>query len=397
MAKIEIENVYKVFGAAPEEALARARAGAARDEILAETGLTVGLNDVSLSVEEGEIFVVMGLSGSGKSTLIRCLNRLIEPTEGRIVVDGDDVTAMNEAELREFRRARTAMVFQRFALLPHRTVLENVAYGLEIRGVGKSGRRHSAMKWVETVGLAGYESAWPSQLSGGMQQRVGLARALCGDPAILLMDEAFSALDPLIRTEMQDQLLEIQSRLRKTIVFITHDLDEALRLGNRIAILKDGALSQVGRPEEILLAPADDYVAAFVGDVNRARVLTVAKAMGPPRPRLSDVSAAAALRAVRDEDTDYGFVFDGDAFRGLVTEEEIAAAENAGGDYRAAARMPRTVPADTILEDALPTIIQADRPVCVVDEGGEFRGVISKRRVVRVLARRNAAGGEART
>ena len=391
MAKIEVEGVYKIFGPEPEAALARVRAGGTRDEILAETGHTVGLDDVSLSVEEGEIFVVMGLSGSGKSTLIRHLNRLIEPTAGRIVVDGDDVMAMNPAELREFRRSRTAMVFQRFGLMPHRTVVENVAYGLEIRGVNKVGRAHKARQWIETVGLAGYENAWPSQLSGGMQQRVGLARALCGDPHILLMDEAFSALDPLIRTGMQDQLIEIQQRLRKTIVFITHDLDEALRLGDRIAILKDGKLSQVGRPEEILLEPADDYVEAFVGDVNRARVLAVDKVMGPPRPRLADGTVEEALRRMREEDTEYGFVFDGGEFRGLATEEDLAEREGRGGGLRAAARMPPTVPAGTMLEDALPAILQSDRPVCVVDEGGEFRGVISKRRLVRVLARRSAA------
>ena len=391
MAKIEVEGVYKIFGPAPEAALARARAGGTRDEILAETGHTVGLDDVSLSVAEGEIFVVMGLSGSGKSTLIRHLNRLIEPTAGRIFVDGDDVMAMNPAELREFRRSRTAMVFQRFGLMPHRTVVENVAYGLEIRGVNKIGRVHKARQWIDTVGLAGYENAWPSQLSGGMQQRVGLARALCGDPQILLMDEAFSALDPLIRTGMQDQLIEIQQRLRKTIVFITHDLDEALRLGDRIAILKDGKLIQVGPPEEILLEPADDYVEAFVGDVNRARVLAVDKVMGPPRPRLSGGTVEEALRRMRGEDTEYGFVFDGGEFRGLATEEDLAAREGLGGDLRAAARMPPTVPAGTMLEDALPAILQSDRPVCVVDEGGEFRGVISKRRLVRVLARRSAA------
>ena len=342
MAKIEVEGVYKIFGPAPKEALARARAGESKDAILAETGHSVGLHDVTLSVEAGEIFVVMGLSGSGKSTLIRHLNRLIEPTDGRIVVDGVDVRALNTVELREFRRASTGMVFQRFGLLPHRTVAENVAYGLEIRGVNRRGRRHKAMQWIETVGLAGYEDSWPSQLSGGMQQRVGLARALCGDPEILLMDEAFSALDPLIRSGMQDQLLGIQKQLRKTIVFITHDLDEALRLGDRIAILKDGQLSQVGPPERILLEPEDDYVAAFVSDVNRARVLTVAKVMDPSGPP--------------------------------------------------GAEPPRAVPADMLLEDALPTILEDNRPVGVTD-GGAVMGVVSRRRLALALTRRRENGG----
>ncbi len=391
MAKIEVEGVYKIFGPSPEDALARARGGESKEKILAETGNTVGLDDVSLSMEEGETFVVMGLSGSGKSTLIRHLNRLIEPTAGRIVIDGLDVLTLDEDALREFRREKTAMVFQRFGLLPHRTVAENVAYSLEIRGVNRRGRRHRAVQWIEAVGLAGYEDSWPSQLSGGMQQRVGLARALCGDPDILLMDEAFSALDPLIRSGMQDQLIEIQGRLRKTVVFITHDLDEALKLGDRIAILKDGRLSQVGPPEEILLEPADDYVAAFVGDVNRARVLTADKVMRPPRPRLAAETAGEALREMRDRGAKYGFVFDGNRFRGMVTEEKLVAAAGANGDgasLRALADMPPTVPADAMLEDALPAILDTDRPVGVVGGDGRFQGIVSRRRLIRVLTKR---------
>ena len=235
---------------------------------------SVGLWDINLEIEKGQIFVIMGLSGSGKSTLVRHLNRLIDPTEGAIYVGGIDVMNLSQMELEEFRRHRMSMVFQRFGLLPHRTVLENVAFGLSIQKVAKAEREEKAREWLRSVGLDGYEDQYPSQLSGGQQQRVGLARALCTDPKILLMDEPFSSLDRLIRSGMQDLLVELQDKLHKTIVFITHDLDEALRLGHQIAILKDGVLSQVGRPEEILRNPADDYVEAFVRDVNRARGLS---------------------------------------------------------------------------------------------------------------------------
>ena len=235
---------------------------------------SVGLRDINLEIEKGQIFVIMGLSGSGKSTLVRHLNRLIDPTEGAIYVGGIDVMNLSQMELEEFRRHRMSMVFQRFGLLPHRTVLENVAFGLSIQKVAKAEREEKAREWLRSVGLDGYEDQYPSQLSGGQQQRVGLARALCTDPKILLMDEPFSSLDRLIRSGMQDLLVELQDKLHKTIVFITHDLDEALRLGHQIAILKDGVLSQVGRPEEILRNPADDYVEAFVREVNRARGLS---------------------------------------------------------------------------------------------------------------------------
>ena len=272
MALIEVRHVSKVFGPSPRKALALVRGGMGKDALLARTGAVLALDDVSLAVERGETFVVMGLSGSGKSTLIRHLNRLIDPTEGEIVIDGVDVLGLPIRTLEQFRRQKMAMVFQRFGLFPHRTVLDNVAYALEVRGMARAARRERAAEWVATVGLSGYEDRYPSALSGGMQQRVGLARALCADTGILLMDEAFSALDPLIRSEMQDQLADLQARLQKTIVFITHDLDEALRLGDRIAILKDGRLAQVGTPTEILEAPADDYVRAFVEIVTKRRI-----------------------------------------------------------------------------------------------------------------------------
>ncbi|MCB9992340.1 MAG: betaine/proline/choline family ABC transporter ATP-binding protein [Hyphomicrobiaceae bacterium] len=253
--------------------------GASKTDVQAETGQVVGLNRVSLSVEQGEIFVVMGLSGSGKSTLIRHVNRLIEPTAGEMRVNGRDILGLDEMALRQFRRKELAMVFQNFGLLPHRSVLDNVAYGLEIRGDGKDERLEHARHWIERVGLAGYEGSQPNELSGGQQQRVGLARALAMDTDILLMDEAFSALDPLIRSGMQDELKSLQKELNKTILFISHDFDEAVKIGDRIAVLNDGAIVQVDRPEDIVLKPADDYVAAFVRDVNKARVIHISTIM----------------------------------------------------------------------------------------------------------------------
>ena len=262
--KIEVRNVFKVFGNREKDVLAMIRAGKSKEQVLAETGCVVGINDLSLSIAAGEVFVIMGLSGSGKSTLVRHLNRLIDPSSGQILVDGEDILEYDMPALRHFRRHKISMVFQNFGLLPHRNVLDNVAYGLKVRGESTAQCQARARHWITVVGLQGYEQAFIHQLSGGMRQRVGLARALATDTDIILMDEAFSALDPLIRAEMQDQLLELQRTLQKTIVFITHDLDEALRIGNRIAVLKDGQLIQVGTPHEILHAPADDYVDRFV-------------------------------------------------------------------------------------------------------------------------------------
>ena len=273
MPKIELKNVYKIFGEDPQSVLPMVQKGATKEEILEETDHTVGLDNVSISVEEGEIFVCMGLSGSGKSTLIRHINRLIDPTKGEVLVDGVNVLEFSESELLELRRNKMSMVFQRFGLFPHKTVMQNVAYGLEVQDKPLEERDRIAEEQIKAVGLNGFEHQYPSELSGGMQQRVGLARALATNPGILLMDEAFSALDPLIRNDMQDQLAELQSKLHKTIVFITHDLDESLKLGDHIGILNGGRLVQVGKPEEIIMNPADDYVAAFVKDVNRAKVL----------------------------------------------------------------------------------------------------------------------------
>ena len=272
---IEIKHVTKIFGPDPQSALDLLKQGKSKTEVQAETGHVIGINDVSINVEPGQVYVVMGLSGSGKSTLIRHVIRLIDPTSGEIYVHGTDVLGMSLPELRQFRQHQIAMVFQKFGLLPHRSVIDNVAYGLEVRGIKKAERLEAAKRWIDTVGLSGYEDSQPHQLSGGQQQRVGLARALTMDTDIILMDEAFSALDPLIRSGMQDELLKLQAELNKTILFITHDFDEALKIGNRIAILNDGAVVQEGRPEDIVLNPTDPHVEEFVADVNKARAIHV--------------------------------------------------------------------------------------------------------------------------
>ena len=273
MSKIEINNIYKIFGTNPDSVMDMVKNGSTKDEVLEQTGHTVGLDNVSLNIEERETFVCMGLSGSGKSTLIRHLNRLIDPTAGEIFIDGENVMSFNPEQLIDFRRHKMSMVFQRFGLFPHKTVMQNVGYGLEMQGKAEEERDKIAMEKIEAVGLNGFENQFPNQLSGGMQQRVGLARALATNSDIMLMDEAFSALDPLIRSDMQKQLIDLQSELKKTIVFITHDLDESLRLGDHIGILNAGKLVQVGTPVDIIMNPADDYVKAFVKDVNRAKVI----------------------------------------------------------------------------------------------------------------------------
>ena len=279
--KVAIRDLYKIFGPDAAAMTERVGAGMSKDDLLERHGHVLGLKKINLDVEARHIQVVMGLSGSGKSTLIRHINRLIEPTAGEVLVDGENVLGMSQQELREFRRSKASMVFQRFALMPHRTVTDNVAYGLHIQGIGKAEVAERSQRWIDRVGLTGYEKYYTTQLSGGMQQRVGLARALATDAEILLMDEPFSALDPLIRTDMQDILLDLQTELHKTIVFITHDLEEALRLGNNIAILRDGEAVQVGTPQDIVLRPADDYVADFIKDINRGRVIEVASIMDP--------------------------------------------------------------------------------------------------------------------
>ena len=343
MSKIEIKNVYKIFGDQPSKVLPMVQNGATKEEVLEKTGHTVGLDNVSLSIEEGETFVCMGLSGSGKSTLIRHINRLIDPTSGEVFVNGKNVMSLNEKEILEFRKQNMSMVFQRFGLFPHKTVMENVAYGLEIRGESIEKRNKTAMNQIESVGLNGFEHQYPSQLSGGMQQRVGLARALATNPEILLMDEAFSALDPLIRSDMQKQLLELQSELHKTIVFITHDLDESLKLGDHIGILNNGQLVQAGSPIEIIMNPADDYVAAFVKDVNRAKVIKAKIIMLEPEQFKSN---------------------------GGKTSEMIRVNE------------------DTFIEDFLPQVCCNDVFVEVVDKSGNIKGYITEKELSNALTKR---------
>ena len=300
MSKIEINNVYKIFGNNPNSVLPMVKDGATKEQVLEETGHTVGLDNVSLKIEEGETFVCMGLSGSGKSTLIRHLNRLIDPTDGEILIEGTNVMSLNTESLIDFRRHKMSMVFQRFGLFPHKTVLQNVGYGLEMQGIDENKRNSVAMDKIPAVGLNGFENQFPAQLSGGMQQRVGLARALATDTDIMLMDEAFSALDPLIRSDMQKQLLDLQAELKKTIVFITHDLDESLRLGDHIGILNAGKLVQVGTPVEIIMNPADDYVEAFVKDVNRAKVIK-AKIIMIPAAQANGIDKTNLIKVNEDQ------------------------------------------------------------------------------------------------
>ena len=300
MSKIEINSVYKIFGSNPKSILSMVKEGSTKEEILEKTGHTVGLDNVSLKIEEGETFVCMGLSGSGKSTLIRHLNRLIDPTAGDILIEGTNVMSLNKKELIDFRRHKMSMVFQRFGLFPHKTVIQNVGYGLEMQGRTEEEIKKISMEKIESVGLTGFENQYPNQLSGGMQQRVGLARALATNTDIMLMDEAFSALDPLIRSDMQKQLLDLQSELKKTIVFITHDLDESLRLGDHIGILNAGKLVQVGTPVEIIMNPADDYVEAFVKDVNRAKVIK-AKVIMVPVNEANGVDKSNLIKVQEDQ------------------------------------------------------------------------------------------------
>jgi glycine betaine/proline transport system ATP-binding protein len=384
---IEISDLYKIFGPKPQSVVDRVKSGQSKEQILAETGHTVGLKAIDMKINRGEIFVIMGLSGSGKSTMIRHFNRLIDPTLGKILVEGVDVMELSSKELEEFRRQKMSMVFQRFALLPHRTVLENVAYGLEIQGIAKADRHAKAIAWMETVGLKGYEKQYPAQLSGGQQQRVGLARALATDAEILLMDEAFSALDPLIRSEMQDQLIELQQKLHKTIIFITHDLDEALRLGDRIAILKDGELVQQGAPDEILLSPADDYVEAFVKDVNRARALSVENVMQPPAYRITATTIEEALKQMKGVKQDYAYHVTDEGYQGVVTRESLIDAQNDEQkdlEQDIYEEVP-TVSADSFIEEILPESLVSDYSLPVVDEEGNLQGELERSAVAEIF------------
>ena len=391
MGQIQISNVYKIFGPKPHNAMELVRRGMSKDDLLNETGHTVGVRDVTLTVEPGQCTVVMGLSGSGKSTLIRHINRLIDPTAGEIIVEGQDILALKGRELEDFRRRMMSMVFQRFGLFPHKTVIDNVAYGLDIKGgsrVEKRANRETARHWIGQVGLTGYEEQYPSQLSGGMQQRVGLARALATDADILLMDEAFSALDPLIRREMQDQLIELQDTLHKTIVFITHDLDEALRLGDTIAIMKDGAIEQIGTGEEILQMPQTEYVRRFVEDVNRGRVLTAGTVKLECAIAKVDATPGEALRQLGEGGLRVTYVVDSDGrLVGAVTAASLRRGqrENVGTIDSLVEDVP-TATEDMVLEEVLPMTVGEDIPVAVLNDAGELRGILPKDTIIKALA-----------
>ena len=381
MSKIEVKDLYVIFGSRRKQALELVKKGVSKNEVLEKTKCTVAVNNANFSIEEGEIFVVMGLSGSGKSSLIRCLNRLNTPTSGSIFVNGKDVTRMTEEQLRQLRRTEMSMVFQHFGLLPHRTVLSNTAFGLEIQGKSEEESLEKARQMIKTVGLEGYEDMMTRELSGGMQQRVGLARALTTDPQILLMDEAFSALDPLIRTNMQDELIELQRKLKKTIVFITHDLDEALKLGDRIAIMKDGEIVQIGTPEEILVKPADDYVRAFVENVDRSKIVTASSLMFKDTGKLiiEKDGPALALRRMREMGVNRLPVVDREnKFLGFVMDRDVV--ELKKKDDRDLKKilisdvMPKVSP-DTPAADLLPLFIDKQLPLPVVDEEDRLLGV----------------------
>lgn len=396
MAKIRVEGLYKIFGPNPKKALQMLSKGRTKDEIMAETRHGVGVNNASFEVREGEIVVVMGLSGSGKSTLVRCLNRLITPTAGKVLVDGQDVATMGDEELRHLRQRKMGMVFQNFALFPHRTVLENAALGLEIQGMEKAERLRLAEEALSMVGLDGWGGSFPRQLSGGMQQRVGLARALALSPDILLMDEAFSALDPLIRRDMQDELINLQERMHKTIVFISHDLDEALKLGDRIILMKDGAIVQVGTPEQILTSPADEYVARFVEDVDITKVLTAESVMKRSEAvaDLRTDGPRAALRKMRKHNIAHLFVVDHNhRLVGIVSADAAANLAARGEEQLAEAICTeiKTVFPDTPAQDLFGIMADLPYPLAVVDENNKFKGLIVRGTLVTALAERGGA------
>ncbi len=387
-AKISVREVSKIFGKNTKKAAQLLKQGKTKQEILKETGSTVGVNRANFDVYPGEIFVIMGLSGSGKSTLVRMFNRLIEPTSGQVLIDGEDIVAMNKEALRNVRRKKMSMVFQRFALFPHRTVLANTEYGLEIQGIDKEKRRKLALDALKLVGLEGYEEQYPSQLSGGMQQRVGLARALANDPDILLMDEAFSALDPLIRKDMQDELLDLQATMEKTIIFITHDLDEALRIGDRIALMKDGNIVQIGTPEEILMNPENDYVERFVEDVDLSKVLTAGHVMKRAETIQLEKGARIALKVMKDHQISTVYIVDKQKrLIGAVTAQDANQAIEKGLPLEEViTKQLVTVSEDTLLVDLFDEVSTATIPVAVIDEAHRLKGIVIRGALIGALS-----------
>ncbi|MDW6004887.1 glycine betaine/L-proline ABC transporter ATP-binding protein ProV [Vibrio mangrovi] len=392
-AILEVKQLYKIFGEATDEAFPLLEQGLDKDQIFEKTGLTVGVKDVSLSIQEGEIFVIMGLSGSGKSTLVRLLNRLIEPTRGSVLLRGRDIARISAQALREVRRKQISMVFQNFALMPHMTVIENTAFGLELAGIDKPTRYQRAREALSRVGLEAYGDSYPDELSGGMKQRVGLARALTNDPDILLMDEAFSALDPLIRTEMQDELIRLQNDDKRTIVFISHDLDEAMRIGDRIAIMQDGVVVQIGTPDDILHNPANDYVSSFFRGVNVANILTakdIARRKNATVLKKHDNDGpAAALQLLLDHDTEYGIVVDrGNYYAGIVSLDSLKEARYERRSLNSALLHETVhVHADTSISELIGQVAQTPYAIPVVDDNNRYLGVITKSRLLQTLDR----------
>ena len=388
MSKVNVEHLTKIFGKKQQQALAMIQENRDKNEIVEKTGATVGVYDASFEVNEGEIFVIMGLSGSGKSTMIRLLNRLIDPTSGEIYIDGENIAQMDKEALREVRRHKINMVFQNFGLFPHRTILENTEYGLEVRGVPKAERQAKAEQALENSGLLTFKDQYPDQLSGGMQQRVGLARALANDPEILLMDEAFSALDPLIRREMQDELLDLQSNVQKTIIFITHDLNEALRIGDRIALMKDGQIMQIGTGEEILTHPANQYVRDFVEDVDRSKVLTAQNIMVPALTTNIEVDGPnVALNRMRKEEVSMLLAVDRKRkLKGSLTADKAREARKNNLELRDVIdKNVRRIPKDMLVTDIFNLIFDSPAPLAVV-EGDRLVGVVIRGSVLEALA-----------
>ncbi|GMA52979.1 glycine/betaine ABC transporter ATP-binding protein [Alicyclobacillus contaminans] len=385
LSKVRVEHLTKVFGRRTQQALDLVKEGKSKQEILKETGATVGVHDVSFDVEEGEVFVIMGLSGSGKSTLVRLINRLIEPTSGEVYIDDEDVAKMSKEDLREVRRTKVNMVFQNFGLLPQRTVLENTEYGLEVRGVAKEERQKKAEEALDNSGLLSVKDQFPSQLSGGMQQRVGLARALANDPEILLMDEAFSALDPLIRRDMQDDLMDLQERVQKTIIFITHDLDEALRIGDRIALMRDGKIMQIGTGEEILTNPANDFVREFTEDIDRSKVLTAENIMEPALViNAEEDGPNVALQRMRKEEVSMLLAVDRKRHLdgSLTAEEALDARKNDKPLKEVIDKNVRKIQKDTLVTDIFDLIYNSPAPLAVVDENDRVAGVVVRGSVI---------------
>ena len=388
MSKVEIKHLTKIFGKRPKAALKMVKQNKSKNEIVEKTGSTVGVYDINMSIEEGEIFVIMGLSGSGKSTLIRLLNRLIEPTDGQLFIDGQEITNLTKKQMLSIRRKKMSMVFQNFGLFPHRTLLENTEFGLEIQGVPKAQRRQRAEQALDNAQLLSFKDQYPNQLSGGMQQRVGLARALTNDPDILLMDEAFSALDPLVRGQMQDELLDLQANVQKTIIFITHDLNEALRIGDHIAIMKDGQLQQVGTGEEILTNPANDYVKTFVGDVDRTKVLTADSIMIPAlTSNISVDGPTVALRKMSAEEVSGVVAVNRHRqFVGYLSSEAAVSARREKLPLADVVVEMPTVKPDTLISDIMPIIYDAQTPVAIIDDDNRLIGVIIRGAVLKALA-----------